>query len=283
MISAMSFVLGCVSYAPAAEVEPVPEVRTEDSTLFCEVDGEGEPVTVFAHGLTNNRNELAAFTPLVPGTKVRFDFRGHGRSSSPPDGYRFADLARDVDAVASAFGATVAVGTSLGAGAIGNLVCRVPDRFERMVWLLPAGLDAPFTLAGRYHALAGDLEGRSPDEALEAVLNDPERVARYLETPWRLELDRMLWEHADFDGLSRAIRGVVEDSPIPDRERLREVRIPTLIVSIEGDEIHPAELARILAGLLPNAELIEFSSQDELFGQIPSLVARISAFIAGNG
>lgn len=261
----------------------MPEVRTEDSTLFCEVDGEGEPVTVFAHGLTNNRNELAAFTPLVPGTKVRFDFRGHGRSSSPPDGFRFVDLARDVDAVATAFGATVGVGTSLGAGAIGNLVCRVPDRFDRMVWLLPAGLDEPFTLAGRYHAIAGDLEGRAPDEALEVVLNDPERVARYLETPWRLELDRVLWEHADPDGLARAIHGIVEDSPIPDRERLREVRIPTLIVCIEGDEIHPVEIARILAGLLPNAELIEFSSQEELFGQIPSLVARVSSFIAGNG
>ena len=261
----------------------MPEVRTEDSTLFCEVDGEGEPVTILAHGLTNNRNELAAFTPLVPGTKVRFDFRGHGRSSSPPDGFRFADLARDVDAVASAFGATVGVGTSLGAGAIGNLVCRVPDRFDRMVWLLPAGLDAPFTLAGRYHALAGDLEGRTPAEALEAVLNDSARVAQYLATPWRLELDRVLWEHADPDGLARAIRGIVEDSPIPDREMLREVRIPTLIVSIEGDEIHPAELARILSGLLPNAELIEYSGQDELFGQIPTLVARVSSFIAGNG
>ena len=63
----------------------MPEVRNDDVTLFCEVEGAGEPVTVFAHGLTNNRNELAAFTPLLPGTKVRFDFRGHGRSSSPGD------------------------------------------------------------------------------------------------------------------------------------------------------------------------------------------------------
>ena len=120
-----------------------PRFAPTTSTLYCEVDGEGEPVTVVAHGLTNNRNELAAFTPYVPGTKVRFDFRGHGRSSSPATGFRFEDFARDVDAVASAYGATVAIGTSLGAGAIGNLVCRVPDRFERMVWLLPAGLDLP--------------------------------------------------------------------------------------------------------------------------------------------
>ena len=77
-----------------------------------------QPVTVFAHGLTNSRNELAAFTPFVAGTKVRFDFRGHGLSSVPETGYRFADFARDLDAVARAYGATRAVGTSLGAGAI---------------------------------------------------------------------------------------------------------------------------------------------------------------------
>ncbi len=263
----------------------MPEVRNDDATLSCEVEGAGEPVSIFAHGLTNNRNELAAFTPLVPGTKVRFDFRGHGRSSAPadPKAFRFEDFARDVDAVAETFGASVAVGTSLGAGAIGNLVCRVPDRFERMVWLLPAGLDLPFGLAARYHLLGEDLEGKTPEEALESVLNDPARAAAYLETPWRLELDRVMWQHDDPDGLSRAIHGVVEDWPIPDRELLRDVRIPTIIVTIEGDEIHPAELGRILSGLLPNAELIAFESQEDLLRRIPELVSRISAFIAGGG
>lgn len=238
---------------------------------------------MLAHGLTNNRNELAAFTPLVPGTKVRFDFRGHGRSSSPATGYRFADFARDVDAVAGSFGATVAVGTSLGAGAIGNLVCRVPDRFQRMVWLLPAGLDRPFSLAGRYHELAGDLEGKNPQEALDAAINDPSRVAEYLETPWRIEVDRVLWQHEDPDGLARAIHGAVDDWPIPDRDALADVRIPTLIVCVEGDEIHPAELGRILASLMPNAELLEFDDQETLFAHLPSLVARVSSFIAGTG
>jgi 3-oxoadipate enol-lactonase len=263
----------------------VPEVRSGDATLFCEVEGAGEPVTVFAHGLTNNRNELAAFTPLLPGTKVRFDFRGHGGSSSPadPKAFRFEDFARDVDGVANAFGATVAVGTSLGAGAIGNLVCRVPERFQRMVWLLPAGLDLPFGLAARYHLLAEDLEGKTPEEALESVLNDPARVAEYVETPWRLELDRMLWQHDDADGLSRAIHGAVEDWPIPDRELLRDVEIPTIIVTIEGDEIHPAELGRLFAELLPNAELIALQSQEELLRRISELVVRVSRFIAGAG
>lgn len=260
----------------------MPEIATEDATLVCEVDDAGEPVTVLAHGLTNDRNELAAFTSFVPGTKIRFDFRGHGRSSSPPSGYRFEDFAGDVDAVASAFGATVAVGTSLGAGALGNLVCRVPDRFERMVWLLPAGLDSPFPLTGRYRELARSLDGASSQEMLAAIVGEGSRLGA-VETPWRFELAELLGAHEDPSGLARAIRGVVEDHPIPDRELLRRVEIPTLIVCIEGDEIHPAELGRVLAGLLPNAQLLVFESQEALYAGLSSLIERVSAFIAGRG
>jgi pimeloyl-ACP methyl ester carboxylesterase len=106
-------------------------------------------------------------------------------------------------------------------------------------------------------------------------------VAEHLETPWRLEYDRLLWHHDDPDGLARAIHGVVDHWPIPDRELLREVRIPTLIVCIGDDELHPVALGHIFEELMPNAELIEFANQGELVGQIPSLVARVSAFIAG--
>src|SRR4249920_4251796 len=96
------------------------EVLALDGTrLHVAVDGAGEPVTVFAHGLTNSCNELAAFTPMAPGRKIRFCFRGHGHSGTPePGGYRFQDFAADLDAVARAYDATCAVGTSLGAGAI---------------------------------------------------------------------------------------------------------------------------------------------------------------------
>jgi pimeloyl-ACP methyl ester carboxylesterase len=259
----------------------MPEVRTQDATIYFEADGEGEPVTVVAHGLTNNRNELAALTPLVPGTKVRFDFRGHGRSSAPETGYAFADFARDLEAVSDAVGATRAVGTSLGAGAIASLLTRRPDRFERIVWLMPAALDLPFAFGDRYEELAATLDGRSPDEALEAVLSDPQRVAGYVQTPWRFELDRLMWEHEHPDGVARAIRGAIADWPVRDRADLRRVDAPILLICVEGDPIHPAELGRILVELFPNAELEMFSDVGAMFEAIPALVGRVSGFLAG--
>jgi pimeloyl-ACP methyl ester carboxylesterase len=259
----------------------MPEVRSGEARLHCEVEGAGLPVTVLAHGLTNDRTELAAFTPLVPGTKVRYDSRGHGRSSSPATGYGFEDLAADVDAVAAAFGATVAVGTSLGAGALGRLVCRVPDRFDRMVWLLPAGLDASETFGGGVADLARRFTGQSPDELLAAVEADPTGVEAELRTPWRFQLERAASRHHDPAGLARAIHGAITDHPIPDRELLRRVRTPTLIVTIGGDDLHRAELGAMMAALMPNAELIALEDQAALLRSLPDVVGRVTAFIAG--
>jgi len=151
------------------------------------------------------------------------------------------------------------------------------------VWLLPAGLDVPFPLRARYHELAGGLEGKSPAEALEAIMSDPAKLAQRIETPWRWEIERVLWEHDDFDALARAIHGVIDDWPIPDRELLRAVSIPTLIVGMDGDEVHPVELARLLADLLPDAELVILHDQADLFRRIPELVARVSSFLLGEG
>jgi 3-oxoadipate enol-lactonase len=256
------------------------EIVTADATLHVEVDGEGRPVTVFAHGLTNSCRELAAFAPMMPGTTVRFCFRGHGHSSTPASGYRFADFARDLEAVAAAFGATRAVGTSLGAGAICNVLARDPARFERLVFLLPAALDVPFERRESLLRTAELLETLPKPEAIDAILSDGGRLQRYEESPWLRDFDLALWEDMNPIGVARAIREVVQDVAVDDRELLRGVEAPVLIVCREGDEIHPAELGRVLASLMPNAELVVSASEEELIASIPALVARVAEFLA---
>ena len=261
------------------------EVLSRDGTrLHVEVDGEGEPVTVFAHGLTNSCMELAAFTPMAPGTKVRFCFRGHAHSGTPEPGhYRFSDFAGDLDAVAETYGATRAVGTSLGQGAITHLLARDPERFERIVFVMPAALDLGLADHERFDRVADLLETLPVEEAVERIVADSKRVADYDEKPWLRELDLFLWQDLNTTGVARSIREITRDVAIGDRELLRKVSAPTLILCQEGDEIHPAELGRILADLLPNAELIVLGSEDELLARLPELVTRVAAFLAEQG
>lgn len=258
----------------------MPELTTDDATLHVEIDGSGDPVTVFAHGLTNSAHELAAFTPFLEGTKVRFDFRGHGHSSVPDAGhYRFADFAGDVDAVATAYGATRAVGTSLGAGAITNLIARRPDRFERIVFLLPAALDVPPTDHADFDRTADLLESLPVDQAIEAIVSSSGRARTYERAPWLREFDRLLWQDMNPTGVARAIREVVRDVAVVDRELLRAVRAPTMIICREGDSIHPAELGRVLDRVMPNTELIVVPGEEALMESIPMLIGRVKAFL----
>ena len=260
----------------------MPELWTEDCTLNVVVEGSGEPVTVFAHGLTNNAEELALFTPALAGTKVRFDFRGHGRSESPPDGsYRFADFARDLRAVSDAYGATRGVGTSLGAGALLRLMVEDRDRYDRVVFLLPAGLDGPFRHRERYLPMAEALESGPLDEAIEAILAHPERRAAYLTAPWLEAYDRANFERINPVGVPRAIREVTLDWPVEDRAVLASLHTPAMIIARGGDEIHAIEVAEIMADLLPNAELIAYPDGAAMFLDVPNLIPRVARFLAG--
>jgi pimeloyl-ACP methyl ester carboxylesterase len=260
----------------------VPELITADATLHVEVEGSGDPVTVFAHGLTNSCAELAAFTPFAPGTKVRFCFRGHGHSSTPPAGtYAFADFARDLDAVAAAYGATGAVGTSLGAGALLHLLAADPRRFERLVFLLPAALDRPIGDRASFDRTAELLETRPREEAIEAILAESGRAEAYAQQPGLREFDLLQWQDMNPVGVARAIRQVVGDVAVDDRERLREVTAPALIIAREGDAVHPASVALAIADLLAASELVMLGSEEELMAAIPDLVGRVRKFLRG--
>lgn len=253
----------------------MPELETDDATLHVETEGSGAPTTVFAHGLSNSCMELAAFTPFAPGTKVRFCFRGHGHSSTPPAGsYRFADLARDVSAVADAYGATCAFGTSMGAGAVTHLLGSEPDRFERIVFLLPAALDVPMADTSSFDRNAHLLETLEKEQALERIIGDGAGQ------PWMRDLAMLLWQEADPVGIARAIREVVRDVAIDDRQRLRAVRAPVLLICQERDPIHPVAVGEVLAEVLPNAELLVYPSSDALFAAIPDLIQRVGSFLA---
>jgi pimeloyl-ACP methyl ester carboxylesterase len=257
----------------------MPDLRSADAVLHVESDGEGEPVTVFAHGITGSCLQLAPVTPVLPGTKVRFCFRGHGHSKGPDDpaAYGFPSLAGDLRAVADAYGATRAAGVSLGAGALCALLAETPDRFERLIFLLPAVLDEARP-GGKYLDMADRLDGMSREQVARMVASDPQWRALNDAVPGVTAEDVALG--IDPQGLAMAIRGVVGTAPFPDRDVLRRVTAPSLVIGLEGDTIHPASVAREMAELLPNAELIVFGDVAEIAAKVIETAVRAAAFLA---
>jgi pimeloyl-ACP methyl ester carboxylesterase len=167
----------------------------------------------------------------------------------------------------------------MGAGAIMSLLEHDPARFERIVMLLPASLDLPFRNPERFDGIADLLESYPKDEAIERILEMSRE--RYEAAPWLRELDLLLWEDMNPLGVARAIREVVRDVSISDRELLRKVEAPVLLICREGDTLHPAELGRILHDLFPSSELVTLASEEELIASIPMLVERVRAFLEG--
>ncbi|MEV8513353.1 alpha/beta hydrolase [Dactylosporangium sp. NPDC051484] len=243
------------------------------------VTGEGTPVTVFAHGLGSGIAETRPLGSAVHGRKVFFQFRGHGQSSAPGGTWTYPDLARDLRAIADLSGATRALGVSMGAGALTRLLADNPGRFERVVFFLPAVLDAPRPAAAheRLTALLEAIE--AGDAAAVADVISQEVPAQLRNTPpvWaflRQRLDQLMR-----DGLAASLASLPEQAAIEDRAALADVTADCLVIGCRGDDLHPAAVAEQLAAALPRARLHVYDRPGILWTQRADLRTRISAFL----
>lgn len=234
--------------------------------------------TIFVHGFAG---DIATTRPLasgVPGRRVFPYLRGHGRSSAAPGRWRYADLAADVRAVADATGAGQALGVSLGAGALCHLAATDPGRFSRLVFFLPAVLDAPRPAASRRRLIGLVEAAGASDEALAAALaaEIPEGVrdtagARAYLAGRVAGLRR--------DGLAPSLAALADDVAVRSRDVLRAVAVPALVLGCRGDAHHPVAVAEQLAAALPAADLHVFDEPGVLWTRRAEVRERITAFL----
>ncbi|MHB8513326.1 MAG: alpha/beta fold hydrolase [Actinomycetota bacterium] len=256
-------------------------IQGRDCLLNVEVLGTGEPVTLFAHGITGSTDELMPLAAKTRGTRVLLDARGHGLSDSPAEelGYDHAAFRRDLEAAGDAFNATRVVGLSVGAGALLNLLADDPDRFDRIVLVSPASIDRPNVAAeGLFLEMARRLESQPLDEVAEWSLEGSrELIAR--EPKWEM-LIRERVRRMNSTGVPRALRGYVHGRPpLSDTRLLRKVRSPVLILACEGDPIHDIAIARRLCDLLPNAELVTWQTPLGMFDDEQKTAGMIAEFL----
>ena len=237
----------------------MPLVDGPECRLWVEVVGEGDPVTIFAHGITSSSVEITPFTWRTKGTRVLFDFRGHGQSETPPEtaDWDTPGMRRDLEFVADTYGATQAFGVSMGSSAVLHLLADHPDRFDRLVFFIPSRLDQN-TPASKdsYPMMASLLETLPLDECADRLLAAPESQPLFNARPaWR-DLMRARILRMNAVGVPRALRAFATGRPpVPDPSVLKRVTAPTLILAHENDPIHPADTARRIAEVMTNADV----------------------------
>ena len=238
------------------------------------VTGTGDPVTVAAHGLGASIAETRPLLSGVLGRRVFYAARGHDGTVPAPFSYR--DLGADLLAVADDAGATRALGVSMGAGALLSLLAVDPERFERVVLFLPAAIDRPRTdEAVRRMSLLADALERGDLPAVEAFVA--------AELPTDIDVGSYARTRARFlvesPGIAVAVRSLPDVTPVPDRSVLGAVSAEVLVLSQEGDPLHPAQVGRDLVAVLPKARLVVFDRPGVAFRERTRLRALVSEFL----
>lgn len=228
--------------------------------------GRGEPVTVFAHGMGASIPSTRPYASGVDGTRVFFHFRSHGRSAPAFDGWDYDHTADELLAVADHYGASRALGVSMGAGSILRVLLRNSARFDRVVLVIPAVIDSPRNSEGleRYAAMA-DASARGDaapiraqlESELPAAVRDDDAAKAWLEQQTQVFLQ---------PGMAEALRDLPLAVPVPHIEQLQSLTLPVLVLAQEGDAVHPVSSARRLVEHLPNARLEVFDENGLLWG-----------------
>ncbi|MFF8288647.1 alpha/beta fold hydrolase [Streptomyces sp. NPDC016309] len=227
--------------------------RHRGAELAYEDTGRG-PLAVYAHGgfagrAAEDAMGLFDWSPVVAAGRrlVRYDARGHGRSTGEPvdADYTYPRLADDLLALLDHLGATGpvdAMGASMGCGTVLHAAVRAPRRFSRLVLLVPPTAWATREeYAGRNREAARTVarEGAAAWRAARAGAPRPAVAAGVPDVP-PTPAERLL---------PSVLRGLAM-SDLPPPEELAALDVPALVLAWAGDPGHPLSTAGALARLL---------------------------------
>lgn len=234
--------------------------------------GDGAPTMIVHHGapgLGSRAEPRTAFGPFADICRVVvFDARGSGRSGLTPP-FTHEQWVADVEGLRAHLGAerTVMAGGSYGGFISLEYALRHPDRVLALV-LRDTAAHRGFEEAARRNALASSrvtidlarydriMSGRCHDDAdLEACWREIVPLYDHDPDPGRVEarLSSTIYHAATHNW------AFAENMPRYDlRDRLAEIRCPTLITVGRHDWITPVPASEEIAALIPGAQLVVF-------------------------
>ncbi len=272
-----------------------------DEFAFAEINGHrlryrlsgSGPLTIFGHGILGSIEQLLG--PAEERARIEqrlkvlfYDARGHGQSAGPADasGYTWETLGQDMASLIEAHGEGPAIvgGASMGAATALWVALERPELVRALVLMMPPplGHDAMRGPEERQRiamleALAVAIENFGLETTVQNLSLWPGFAADETE-----RTSRVAWlSGQNPDTVAGVLRGLVA-APFHDPELYRQIEVPTLVLAHEGDALHPARAARLLAERAPNARLVVADSPGhweknpgELYGQMDRFLDEI--------
>ncbi len=189
---------------------------------------------------------------------VRWDQRGHGRSESPPSGYRFGDHASDGAELLQELGAAPAdvVGLSKGGGIALELALRHPEAVRSLILVAPLLPDRRLSadLLESFKVFAAAIRSEGVQPAVRRHWLRHPLIAPAMARPGARELvEAMTMGFPAGEYLAEERDPRDRDWAVPDR--LGEIGVPTLVISGDDDVPDFAAMARETAAAIPGARL----------------------------
>jgi pimeloyl-ACP methyl ester carboxylesterase len=266
------------------------QVERDGVVLRGEQAGDGPPI-VLLHGLSaTRRNVVQGSRHLIKrGYRlIAYDARGHG-VSSPGEGYDYAELVNDLEAVLDHLGIdrTALVGSSMGAATAMAFTLEHPERVAALVQITPAytGYARTGDVDGdSWERMAAELERGGVDAFVEVAQPEgiPERWREIAREATRQRMER----HDDPAAVAAALREVPRSIAWKGLDVLCDLDVPVLIVGSrdEADSLHPLGVAEEYDRRLPRSELVvEERGKSPLAWQGARLSGEIGDFLERHG
>ena len=237
----------------------MPEVTSAGARISYQVEGpEHAPAVLFSHSLGS---DLDLWRPQLPSVLhafrvIRYDTRGHGRSSVPSGPYTLEQLGKDAVAVLDAAGAAQAhfVGLSIG-GLTGLwLGIHAPERVSRLVLAnTGARIGTNELWNQRIQAVQSNGLAAIADTVLARWFT-PDFTASRPDLVGPIRQTFVACPPAGYIGCCEALR----EADLC--EQIGVITTPTLIITGKFDQSTPAALGQQLQALIAGARLIELSA-----------------------
>lgn len=243
----------------------MPTFEVSSASLDVELSDEGGHPVVQLHGLTSSRArdrvlDLDLGRGLSGTRLLRYDARGHGRSSGRPipDDFRWPVLADDLLALLDHWfpGQQVhGVGPSMGTATLLHAAVLDPDRFSGLTLIVPP-------TAWETRAAKAEQYGH------DAALIEDEGIARFIAADAHVPPPATVGVPATVPDVSEELlpsllRGAAL-SDLPPPEDIARIAAPTTVLAWIGDPSHPVSTAEHLVELIPDSTLTVASTPREV-------------------